>query len=104
MKHKILILLLLGFGFAACESSELEDPSTQIGFSIPKKSFVKLTVINSYDVVVATLIDGEKDSGSYSVPFSMTDLAEGYYFYVLEVTEVSSGKYTKSIRKLILLK
>jgi len=54
--------------------------------------------IKVYDVsgrVVASLIDSEKKSGSYSFAFNASGLNNGIYFYKLE-TVGKEGGYAKS--------
>ena len=48
-----LILVMSG-----CRSSVLDDPTTTIRFTLSEDSHVRLTVENSYNTVVATLIGG----------------------------------------------
>ena len=59
------------------------NPSTVINFQLATNSHVTLKV---YDVIgneVASLIDGEKIAGSYSVSFNASNLASGVYYYKL---------------------
>jgi len=104
MKKKWLILTSVFLIFCGCQSSELEDPSTTIPFSIAEESHVKLYVNNSYDVTVAILKDEDLQSGLYFIPFDLPDLAEGLYFSVLEVTGKTSGKTTILKRTILLSK
>ena len=73
------------------------NPSTTINFSIPKEGMVALKVYDILGNVVATLVDGEKDAGHYSVKFSPENLSSGIYIYELKVSpstgsgEPSSG-------------
>lgn len=104
MKISNIVLFVLFLSLFGCQSSELEDPSTIIPFTIGEESFVKLQVLNSYDVVVATLINDYKPAGNYSVAFSAENLAEGIYFYVLEATGKSTGIHKKIVRQFVLVK
>jgi hypothetical protein len=74
------------------------NPSTNIEFSLPQTSEIELAV---YDVLgrrVATLIDGKRQAGSYSVNFDAGNLSSGVYLYRLKTAEV-----TKT-RKMLLIK
>jgi len=104
MKISNIVLFVLFFSLFGCQSSELEDPSTLIHFSLGEESFVKLQVLNSYDVVVATLMNGYQPAGQHAVSFSADNLAEGIYYYILEVTGESSGIHEKTIRLMVLVK
>ena len=74
------------------------NPSTTINYSLPKAGYVKLTVYNILGSKVATLVDGHKSAGNFSVQFNGSNLASGIYLYRLE-----SGSYNAT-KKLILLK
>lgn len=61
------------------------NPATKINFSIPKQGFTTLKVYNVLGKEIATLINGLKNQGNYSVEFNAVNLASGIYFYRLEV-------------------
>lgn len=104
MKKKFLILIFLLPLIAGCKSSILEDPATKIGFGIPQRSHVKLTIENSYNTVISVLVDQELQSGSYQADFQMDDLAEGVYYYVLEVRGIEDNSYSSTTRHFLLMK
>jgi hypothetical protein len=68
------------------------NPSTTIKYSLAKEGFIKLTVYNSIGSKVATIVDGYKPSGNYSVQFNGSNLASGIYLYRLESGNYSSAK------------
>jgi len=79
------------------------NPTTEIGFSLPEPSVVKLAVYNVMGQKVATLADGFFEAGEHILQFSGVDdagrsLASGLYLYRLE-----AGHFTAS-RKMLLLK
>lgn len=74
------------------------NPTTQIDYSVPKRSLVTLDVYNVLGEKVATLFSGVLQPGSYSATFNGNDLASGVYFYRLQAGSVSITK------KLVLLK
>jgi hypothetical protein len=100
---KIILSISLVFLFFGCNSSIVDDPSTVIRFSVPESSHVKLYVENSYDTIVATLVDEVKQAGVYDVVFDNNNLAEGIYFYTLKMTS-DSGNIIESTRRFLLLK
>jgi hypothetical protein len=101
-KIKILFVFFL-FVLFGCNSSILDDPSTSIEFYVPELSYVKLTIENSYDTQIATIVDEELAAGRYSFNFETSDLAEGIYFYTLEM-KGESGTYSKLTKYMLLIK
>lgn len=104
MKNKLSLILIFSFLLFACESSDLEDPTTVISFSIPEESYVKMVATNSYDVVIKVLVDGNLPKGFHNIHFEMVDLAEGTYFVTIETTGVKSGKKYKATKTFYLVK
>ncbi|MGF1669284.1 MAG: T9SS type A sorting domain-containing protein, partial [Balneolaceae bacterium] len=60
------------------------NPSTVINFTLPQASEVKLNVYNVLGQRVATLVNGQLNSGTHSIRFDARSLASGVYFYRLE--------------------
>jgi len=94
------ILLFL----AGCRSSILEDPVMTIQYSVPQASHVTLTLENSYNTVIATLVDADKLPGEYRVVFDAGGLQEGIYFYTIECKGLQGNYYFKSTQKTVILK
>lgn len=101
-KIKIFLIfnLIILFG---CNSSILDDPSTIIKYKVEETSHVKIVVLNSYDTEIATLVDATQPAGNHQVSFDINNLAEGIYFYTLELRG-ESGSYSKSTKHLLLIK
>lgn len=97
----LVIIILLLFG---CNSSILDDPSTVIEYSIPQRSHVKIIVENSYGTLIEKLIDREVDAGQHLVQFSAENLAEGLYYYILEIRGLDDDSYNKTVKKMLLVK
>jgi len=57
------------------------NPTTKINFSIPKSSLVKILVYDSRGREVETLVNENKQAGSYTVNFNAAVYASGVYFY-----------------------
>ena len=104
MKKKYLFLVFLSIASLCCESSILEDPTTVISYSLPEPSYVKVTIENSYNTVIATLVDGNKPAGPYQLSYSTSNLLEGLYFYTLEVKGLNSNSYSKQTKPLVVVK
>jgi hypothetical protein len=74
------------------------NPSTMINFTISQRSVVILKVFNVLGKEVSTLINSEKEPGTYNVNFNAGNLSTGVYFYKL-----TAGNYS-SVKKMILIK
>jgi hypothetical protein len=98
-----LLIIVLSILVIGCNSSILDDPTVTIKFSVAETSNVLLTVDNSYDTRIATLIDEELQAGAYQASFDASNLAEGIYFYTLELKGIS-GSYSKSTKNMLLIK
>jgi hypothetical protein len=84
------------------------NPSTNISYSIPEQSFVTLKVYDLLGREVATLVNGEKQTGYYETEFDGSNLPSGVYFYQLRVSALQSkdGKAHEYVetRKMILMR
>ena len=83
------------------------NPLTTISYVIPERSFVTIKVFDILGNEVATLVNEEKQAGSYEVEFStgshsglsgIRELTSGIYFYRLQ-----AGNFIQT-KKMILLK
>jgi hypothetical protein len=74
------------------------NPSTVIGFGLPHKSAVQLTVYNTLGQQVAVLQNGAQEAGYHELKFDGTGLSSGVYFYKLQADDFIQT------RKLLLLK
>jgi hypothetical protein len=60
------------------------NPSTNINYDVVTTSQVRLTVYNLLGQKVATLVDGVRPAGSYTVTWDAANLPSGMYIYRLE--------------------
>ena len=74
------------------------NPTTTISFSLASREDVSLTVYDITGREVATLVNGVRDAGAYSLQFDGSQLASGVYFYRLQ-----AGAFTQ-IRRMSLVK
>jgi hypothetical protein len=74
------------------------NPSTTISFDISHRSHIRIIVYDMLMREVRTLVDEEKEAGSYSVVFDATDLPNGVYTYC-----IVAENYTKA-RKMVVMK
>jgi hypothetical protein len=89
------------------------NPSTTIGYSIPDRSAVTLTVFNAIGQQVAQPVNAEMASGYHEARFDGSGLASGVYFYRIQVrpSESAPGSEARSgagtyveTKKLLLLR
>jgi len=74
------------------------NPSTKIQFSLPRSGIVTLKVYNTLGEEVASLLEGERTAGVYTLEWNANGFASGVYFYQLKAGEYSETK------KLLLLR
>jgi len=74
------------------------NPSTQIKFTLPSNSAVKLKVYNLIGEVVKELVNSNLSAGTYTIDFRAENLSSGIYFYRLEAGN------TVQTKKMTLLK
>jgi len=74
------------------------NPITIISYSIPKTSFVKLSIYDLLGREIKTLLNQEKLPGNYKVEFDASSFSSGVYFSRLKVGDYSENK------KMVLLK
>lgn len=74
------------------------NPSTTIEFQIPKNSHVTLKVFDPLGKELLTLLQEEKNAGSYKTQWDANNLPSGVYFYRLQ-----AGNFVDT-KKLILMK
>jgi protocatechuate 3,4-dioxygenase beta subunit len=68
------------------------NPSTNISYTIPVKSHVKLNVYDGFGREVAVLINKTQAAGTHEVQFKSENLSSGFYFYKLEAGEFVQTK------------
>jgi len=100
----IYLAFLLAVILTGCKSSILTDPTTEINYSVPVASHVRLTVENNYNTLVATLVDTVKSPGNHSVIFNTHNVAEGVYYYTIEFKGVNNNFYLKTTKTMLLVK
>ncbi len=71
---------------------------TTIDYSVPRAGAVTLEVFNASGAKVASLVDGVKAQGNYTVNFDARGIGSGVYFYRLE------GNGFDDLRKMVLIK
>lgn len=74
------------------------NPSTVIKFQLPSKELVTLKIYDIMGREVATLTNGIREAGNYTVQWSASNLSSGVYWYRL-----TAGTFVKT-NKMLLLK
>jgi len=74
------------------------NPATTISFTLAERAQVRLEVFSVTGSLVATLVDGMREAGSYAVPFHADNLPSGVYLYRIE-----AGSF-KTTKRMLLLK
>jgi hypothetical protein len=74
------------------------NPTTNIKFSLPKASHVKLTVYDVLGKEVQTLVNNQLSAGTHTIAFNGANLASGVYLYRIE-----SGDFVQ-VNKMLLVK
>ncbi len=74
------------------------NPATTIRYVIPAAGQVRLDVFNVIGQLVATLVDGRQDAGTYRAQFDARGVASGVYFYRL------TWEGAVAVQKMVVLK
>ncbi len=74
------------------------NPTTNIKFSLPKESKVKLTIYDAIGKEITVLVDGQLNAGSHTVQWNATNFASGVYFFRIEADNF------KMTNKMLLMK
>ena len=74
------------------------NPVTNISFSIPQKSYVKITIYDATGKEIDKIVNFELNAGTYKVNWNGNDFSSGVYYY-----QLTTDLY-KTTRRMILLK
>ncbi|HHL72065.1 MAG TPA: T9SS type A sorting domain-containing protein, partial [Bacteroidetes bacterium] len=79
------------------------NPETRIAFALPEKTAVRLRIYTVTGQVIATLVDGELDAGTYEYTWNGKsilgrDVPSGVYFYEIETSQFRQVKKMTLIR------
>jgi hypothetical protein len=74
------------------------NPTTNIEFSLPVRSDVRLVLVNMLGQVVKEIATGNYNAGTHQVTLNASSLASGVYFYKLQTANFSD------VKKLVLMK
>ncbi len=68
------------------------NPATTIGYEVPVRTTVVLTVYDVLGHEIQTLVNDTQDAGAYSVRFDVSSLSSGVYFYSMRAADYVSNK------------
>lgn len=74
------------------------NPTTTISFDLSSDSNVNLTIFNSTGIEVASLLNGQLNSGVHQINFDAANMVSGVYYYSLTVNNKTI------LKKMMLLK
>ena len=74
------------------------NATTKIGFSVPEKGNVKLSILNLLGEELLVLLNEEKEAGYHAINFNANELSSGVYFYKIQIEKFTDTK------KMVLLK
>ncbi len=80
------------------------NPSTTIKFSLPKDSWIQISVYNSLGEMVKEIINENRLQGNYELKFDGSDLSSGVYFYKMKALAFDGKDLYTLTKKLVLLK
>jgi hypothetical protein len=79
------------------------NPSTNIRYSVAQAGHVSLKVYNVLGIEVTSLVNEQKDAGTFSVNWNASGLPSGMYLYRLSIVS-DKGQVFDQSKKLVLLK
>ncbi|MCZ7615371.1 MAG: T9SS type A sorting domain-containing protein [Ignavibacteriaceae bacterium] len=74
------------------------NPTTKIKYQLPEPVFVTIKVYDVLGNEIETLVNEERDAGSYKIDFNGLELTSGIYYY-----RITAGNFSQT-KKMILLK
>lgn len=74
------------------------NPTTAISYQLTANSFVKLTVSDVLGREVATLVNGQRTSGSHTIMWDAAGMSGGVYFYSLTTGGVTQTRKMQLIK------
>jgi Secretion system C-terminal sorting domain len=80
------------------------NPTTNISYQLPENAKVSLKVYDVLGREVATLVDGMKETGSYTATFDGSHFASGIYFAKIVVNLQSGNKLFVQVKKMLMMK
>jgi photosystem II stability/assembly factor-like uncharacterized protein len=80
------------------------NPITNISYTLPAESQVKLSIYNPLGELVETIVNEKQGAGKYGAVWNAGNYPSGVYMYTLDAVSVNGSEQTKISKKMILLK
>ena len=80
------------------------NPVTNIKYSLPLESEVKIVILNSLGQEVAELINEVQAEGFYNISWNADELSSGVYLYTMEAVSTNNQLSFRDTKKLLLIK
>ena len=80
------------------------NPVTNISYTLPSESQVKLSIYNPLGELVETLVNEKQGTGKYDAVWNAGNHSSGIYIYTLDAVSINGNKQTKISKKMILMK
>jgi hypothetical protein len=80
------------------------NPTTTLDFQLASAGYVIMTVYNSLGQEIKTLVDGEKEAGTYSVRWYAGDSPSGIYFVRIRIADQFGKQLYQDAKKVMLIK
>ena len=80
------------------------NPVTNISYTLPTESQVKLSIYNPLGELVETIVNEKQDAGKYDAVWNAGNHPSGVYIYTLDAVSLNGSKQTKISKKMILMK
>ena len=75
------------------------NPATQIGYELPKESYVSIKVVDVLGRTVRELVNETQPAGFKNVTFDASNISSGVYYYTMTAREVDgAGSFTKTLK------
>jgi len=80
------------------------NPITNISYSLPTESQIKLSINNTLGELVETIVNEKQSAGKYDAVWNAGNHPSGVYIYTLDAVSVNGNEQKKLSKKMILLK
>ena len=80
------------------------NPVTNISYTLPAESQVKLSIYNPLGELVETIVNEKQDAGKYDAVWNAGNKPSGVYIYTLDAVSLNGNKQMKISKKMLLLK
>ena len=80
------------------------NPITNISYSLPTESQVKLSIYNPLGELVETIVNAKQNAGKYEAVWDARSHTSGVYIYSLDAVSLNGREHKMISKKMILMK